>query len=170
MRIYGLILLVLAATASAQDNLLVQSSKGFYSYTKTNILKAAEKMPEENYSFRPTPETRTFGEILTHIAESNVGLCSIGTGAATPAPAGEKAKISKADVIAALKHAFAVCDDAYASLTDAKAAEPIKFLGGEKSRLSAFDFNVAHNYEHYGNLSTYMRLKGIVPPSSEGGH
>lgn len=165
-----LVLIAAALAAQAEDNLLVQSSRGFYTYTKVNILKAAEKMPEAEYKFQPTPETRTFGQILGHIADVNISLCAAGAGVKTPAPEFEKTKTTKADLIAALKQAFAACDDAYGSMTDEKAREPIKFLGGEKSRLSAFDFNVAHNYEHYGNLSTYMRLRGIVPPSSESGH
>jgi uncharacterized damage-inducible protein DinB len=165
-----LVLIAAAIAAHAEDNLLVQSSRGFYSYTKVNILKAAEKMPEGEYKFQPTPETRTFGQILGHIADVNLSLCAAGAGVKASAPEYEKTKTTKADLIAALKQAFAACDDAYAGMTDAKAREPIKFLGGEKSRLSAFDFNVAHNYEHYGNLSTYMRLRGIVPPSSESGH
>jgi uncharacterized damage-inducible protein DinB len=167
--VMGLAGLTLPMAAQSPANLLVKSSKDFYTYMKTNILKAAEMMPEENYSFRPTPDIRTFGQVVGHIADVNTQLCGIGGGKAIPSPDAEKTKTSKADLIAALKFAFNACDAAYATMTDAKAAEAIKFLGGEHSRLSAFDFNVAHNYEHYGNLATYMRLKGMVPPSSEGG-
>ena len=172
MRILSLALLMAGLPLAAQPpaNLLVRSSQDFYTYMKTNILKAAETMPEEDYSFRATPELRTFGQIVGHIADTNASLCGLGGGKAVPLPNAEKSKTSKADLIAALNAAFSACDAAYAAMTDAKAAEAIKFLGGEHSRLSAFDFNVAHNYEHYGNLATYMRLKGMVPPSSEGGH
>ena len=68
--------------------------------------------------------------------------------------------------MAALKEAFAYCDTVYGGLTDAKAAELVNFGGMRITRLGAMDFNTAHNMEHYGNLVTYMRLNGIVPPSS----
>jgi uncharacterized damage-inducible protein DinB len=77
---------------------------------------------------------------------------------------------TKADIIAALKASFAYCDAIYAGMTDAKAAEMIPAFGGAKiTRLGMLDFNVSHTTEHYGNAVTYLRIEGLVPPSSESG-
>jgi len=158
-----------AAAGAYGQNALVTDMKALHDLTKNNVIKAAEKMPEEHYSFRPTPEVRSFGQILGHVADAQYGLC--GRAGAMQRPEGgsiEKTKTSKADLVAALKTAIAACDDVYGSLSDAQAAEKIKFLGGERSKLAVLSFNTTHNYEHYGNLVTYMRIKGLVPPSSEG--
>jgi len=89
------------------------------------------------------------------------------TGGSEQGPGVEKNKTAKADLVAALKDAFAYCDQVYDSMTDASAAQIIKVLGRDAPRVTALTFNAAHLDEHYGNIVTYMRLKGLVPPSSE---
>ena len=79
----------------------------------------------------------------------------------------EKTAKTKTEILAAVKDAFAYCDATYAKMTDANAAELASFFGRQMTKLGIMDFNTAHTMEHYGNLVTYMRLKGIVPPSSE---
>ncbi len=166
-----LILPALASLASAQPaaraNPISNSTKAIYSLIKANIIKAAEKMPEENYSFRPTPEVRSFGQIVGHIADAQYIFCSMAEGKPDNGPGVEKNKTTKADLVASLKEAFSYCDAAYAGMTDASAAEIIKFLGQDAPRITALNFNTAHMNEHYGNIVTYMRIKGLVPPSSE---
>ena len=161
----------LAATAAAQDKgaALVADMKALHDNTKGNIIKAAEKMPEEHYSFKPSDDVRSFGQIIGHVADAQYGLCGRAGSLERPAGGGiEKTKTAKADLVAALKEAITACDGVYASLTDAQAMERVKFFGGERSKLAVLSFNTTHNYEHYGNLVTYMRIKGLVPPSSEG--
>jgi uncharacterized damage-inducible protein DinB len=132
-----------------------------------NILKSAEKMPEENYSFKPTPDVRSYAALLGHVADAQYMFCSAVSGD-KPTPANvEKTKTSKADITAALQGAFAYCGKVYDSLNDESAAQVVKFFGGERSKLNVLQFNNIHNMEHYGNIVTYLRLKGIVPPSSE---
>ena len=154
--------------AAADDaNPLMASSKAFYSQIKGTILRSADKMPEENFSFKPSPDVRTYGQVLAHIADAQYTICGI---AATGKPAmktNEKAATTKAEIVAALKEAFAFCDAQYAKMTDADAVGSVDFFGGKRTKLSILDFNIAHAFEHYGNLVTYMRIKGIVPPSSE---
>ncbi|GIU74751.1 MAG: hypothetical protein KatS3mg004_1838 [Bryobacteraceae bacterium] len=162
----SLFLLGGCAAVSAQ-NPMTEGQKFLHDMVKNNILRSAEKMPEENYAFRPTPEVRSFGQLLGHIADAQYLFCSAVLGKPTPAPGVEKTKTSKADLIAALKEAFAYCDSAYAGMTDAKLAETVKFFGREQARATVLSFNTAHNNEHYGNIVTYLRMKGIVPPSSE---
>src|SRR5579872_321495 len=140
-------------------------AKQAYTSAKNNILKAAEKMPEEDYSFKPTPDVRTFGALIAHIADSQMRTCSAFNGEAKKADA--SSKTSKADIVAALKESFDECDKAYDSLTDATASEMVKSRRGERSKLGVLNGNTIHDSEEYGYLAVYLRLKGIVPPSSE---
>jgi uncharacterized damage-inducible protein DinB len=124
-------------------------------------------MPEENYSFKPTEAVRSFGQIVGHVADSQYTFCSGVLGEKRPALKIEETKSSKTDLIAALKDAFAYCDKAYDGLTDVSATETVKLMGRDAPKLGALTTNSLHTVEHYGNLVTYMRMKNIVPPSSE---
>jgi uncharacterized damage-inducible protein DinB len=131
------------------------------------IERAAEKMPEEEYAFKPDPASRSFGQILGHIADADYLFCSTVLGETSPSPGIEKSKTTKAELRAALHDAFTYCNRAYDALTDAGANETVKAFGQERNKLGALWFNASHNLEHYGNLVVYLRLKGIVPPSSD---
>jgi uncharacterized damage-inducible protein DinB len=162
-----LICLLASAAAVAQDNPLSGFNKRAYGQVKVWLLGSAEKMPEENYSFKPTDAVRSFGQIVGHVADVQYMFCSPVLGEKSPAPNIEHTKTSKADLITALKDSFAYCDKAYDGMTDASAAQLVKFFGGDTPKLSVLSVNIAHSSEHYGNLVTYLRLKNIVPPSSE---
>ena len=146
---------------------LVPSSQGIFGVAKGDILKSIDKIPDNLWSFQPTPDVRTVGQLFAHIADGQYEFCGAADGKQTDKGIEKTAK-TKADVSAALKEAFAYCDAEFAKLTDASAAETVPFFGHQLSRLAIMDFNTAHTMEHYGNLVTYMRIKGIVPPSSEG--
>lgn len=156
-----------AAVAAAQDNPLSAFNKRAYGQVKDWLLRSAERMPEENYSFKPTDTVRSFGQIVGHVADVQYLFCSGALGEKNPAPRIEQNKTSKAELIAALKDGFTYCDKAYDSLTDASAAKTVKFFGGDTPKLGVLSMNIAHVAEHYGNLVTYLRMKNIVPPSSE---
>jgi uncharacterized damage-inducible protein DinB len=145
------------------------SIRGTYDIVKGYLLKAADQVPEEHYAFKPTADVRSLGALFGHIADANFGICGTASGD-KPAMTGiEKSKTSKAELKEALAASFAFCDKAFASMTDARAAETVKFfLPGAHTRLGILAFNSAHDFEHYGNVVTYMRLKGLVPPSSAG--
>ncbi len=151
----------------AAENPLSAGNKMMFGMAKNNILKSAEKMPEENYSFKPTPEVRNFGALVGHVADASYMFCSAVLGEKAPVSGVEKGKTAKADLVAALDAAFKYCDKAYDGLTDATASELVKFFGSDRAKLSVLSFNNMHDFEHYGNMVTYLRLKGIVPPSSE---
>ena len=136
-----------------------------YNRIKTNLTKAAEKMPEDMYSFKATPDVRTFGELIAHIATAQSRTCNAVLGEQKAAGG---AKTSKADLVAAIKDSFADCDKAFDSLTDANLAQGVKMGQREVSRVAALVGVVVHSNEEYGYLAVYMRLKGVVPPSSEG--
>jgi len=149
------------------DNPLSTFNKYAYARVKDILLRSAEKMPEENYNSKPIDTVRSYGQIVGHVADAQYMFCSIALGEKNPAPKIEQSKTSKADLIAALKDAFAYCDKAYDGMTDASAAQMVKLFGNDAPKLGVLTVNNMHNMEHYGNLVTYMRLKNIVPPSSE---
>ena len=155
--------------AAAPENPLSTWTKKADARVKDILLRSAEKMPEENYSFKPTDAVRSYGQIIGHVADAQYLFCSMALGEKNPALDIEHTKTSKADLIAALNAGFAYCDKAYDSMTDVSAVQTIKLFGNDAPRLSALTVNNMHNMEHYGNLVTYMRLKNIVPPTSEPG-
>ena len=157
----------LSAQGPAAQNPIAAGQKFLHTMIKANIIRSAEKMPEENYAFKPTPEVRSFGQLIAHVADAQYAFCSPVLGKSNPAPGIEKSKTTKADLVQAVKDAFAYCDAAYDGLTDAQAAELVKFFGGDQAKVTVLAFNTAHNNEHYGNIVTYLRMKGLVPPSSE---
>ena len=155
------------AQMPAGQNPIAAGQKMLFSMIKNNIIRSAEKMPEENYAFKPTPEVRSFGQLIAHVADSQYMFCSAVLGKPNPAPGIEKSKTTKADLVQAVKDAFAFCDPAYDGLTDAQAGSLVKFFGGDQAKATVLAFNTAHDNEHYGNIVTYLRMKGLVPPSSE---
>jgi uncharacterized damage-inducible protein DinB len=163
-------LLLSASPALAQADPMTQSIKGQFEMVKGYLTKTADQVSEENYTFKPTPEVRSLGAIIGHVADANFNICSLASG--TPSPmkgSAEKTMTSKADLSKALKDSLAFCEAAFDGMTPAKGAEMVTLFGNKQTRLGALAFNVAHDFEHYGNLVTYMRLKGMVPPSSQGG-
>lgn len=157
-----------AVQAAPPANPQVASAKGFYDYMKGNVLKTADKVPEPMYAFKASPEVRSLGQILAHIADAQTAFCSIVKDGKPSGKGYEKTATTKAAIQAALKESFELCDAAYAGLTDAGSAEVVPFLQGRKAtKLSIISFTTAHGLEHYGNLVVYMRLNQMVPPSSE---
>lgn len=156
---------ILPATVFAQSA-YTNAAKTQFGMIKANLSKTAAKVPEELYSFKPTPEVRSFSELIGHVADANFMICAIAAGEQAPQGGFEK-KTAKAELAKALDDSIAYCDRVIAGLDDAKGAAMVKLFGMDMPKLSVIDFNTAHCNEHYGNLVTYMRLKGIVPPSSE---
>jgi len=138
-----------------------------YGYVKNTLLRSAEKMPEEFYSFRPTWIVRSFGQMIGHVADAEYFFCSKALGEKNPALNIQKTKTSKAELIAALKDAFAYCDRAFDSMTEVTANQTVKFQGVDFRKADVLTASIMHTVEHYGNLIVYMRMKNIVPPSTE---
>jgi uncharacterized damage-inducible protein DinB len=168
MKIVGLVLLLPVVLPAQAPNPLSTDVKRAYDEVKTNILRSAEKMPEENYDFRPAPRVRTFGQILGHIAqEQYLYFCGPVKGEQKSADI-ERTRTTKADLLAALKDSFSYCDAVYDKMTDQDAATIVNTGGSKSMKLRLLWMNVVHDESHYGNLVTYLRIKGIVPPSTEG--
>ena len=141
-----------------------------YQMAKPWIVKSAAMMSEENYKWQPTPEVRTFARLIAHIADDNNVFCGTVIGEKVAFGAVEKAlgTGSKADLQKALDDSFLVCDKAFALGDDKLMNETASSIGGVQPKLGVLAFNNAHIMEHYGNIITYMRLRGLVPPSSGG--
>jgi uncharacterized damage-inducible protein DinB len=155
-----------ALFAQGQDNPLSTEARSDYRIVKDFVIRAAEKMPESAYDFKPTPEVRSFGQLIGHIADDQYAYCSAVKGENRPSEL-EKTSPPKTEMVPALKSAFAYCDSAYQSLVDTSATDKVKFRGRYAPKLTVLTLHAGHAWEHYGNVVVYMRLKGLVPPSSE---
>jgi hypothetical protein len=143
----------------------IGEGKKVYGNIKNNLIGLAEKMPEDGYSFKPTPDIRTFGQLMAHIADAQTRMCSTASGQQKQANAASKT--TKADLVAAVKDSVALCDAAWDSLNDVAAFETVKMGSMERTKLGLLEYNSAHSNEEYGYGAVYLRLKGVTPPSSE---
>jgi uncharacterized damage-inducible protein DinB len=157
---------VLPLLALAQGDPLSNEARQIWTRTKGNLIAAAEKMPEDAYDFKPAPESQSFKVLVAHTADSAMGVCSGFNGERKQA--GAASKTSKAELVESLKAALAECDTAYGALSDAKSTEMIEFRGGQRSRLGVLYQNTVHMEHEYAQMAVHLRLKGQVPPSSEG--
>jgi hypothetical protein len=158
---------VLAAGALwAQDNPLSNEVRQSWNRTMNNVVAAAEKMPEGDYGFKPAPESQSFRDLVAHTADSAMGACSGFSGERKTA--GARDMTAKADLVGALKAAQAACETAYGSITDAKATEMVESPRGARSRLGTLYQNAIHIEHEYAQMAVHLRLKSLVPPSSEG--
>jgi uncharacterized damage-inducible protein DinB len=145
----------------------VNEIKQSYNGIKNNLTRAAEKMPEEYYSFKPSPDVRSFGEEVAHGADIQTLICNMALNMPGAPPNTAATKKTKAELVAALQEANALCDKAYATLTDANASEARPFIRGQRTLIGVLEFNISHHNETYGTMVPYMRMKGVVPPTSD---
>jgi uncharacterized damage-inducible protein DinB len=162
-----LLLLTPAVSFAQSANPLTANAKIQFGALSGFVLRSAEKVPEDLYSFRATPEVRSMAQLFGHVADAMFAMCSTAAGTKPPRTGIENTVSAKPALIAALKEAISHCNGVYDAMTDQKGTETVPFYFGPTPRLSVLYFVVTHTYEHYGNLVTYMRLKNIVPPSSE---
>ena len=158
-----LCLLVSAGAGSIRSEL-----RADYKTVADYVVRAAEKMPDSEYGFKPSPDVRTFAQQIAHIADDQYNLCAPARGETRQAAyrAIETSMSTKAELVPALKAAVAYCDGAFDALTDATSSEMVT-TGQNRTRFGMLNWNVWHTWEHYGNIVVYLRMKGIVPPSSE---
>jgi uncharacterized damage-inducible protein DinB len=157
-----------AAAASGATGSAATASKFTYDIVKGYILRAAEQMPEADYAFKATPDVRSFGQLVGHVANANYSICSGALNEQSPSSENiEQARTTKAALVEALQASFAYCDRAYAQSAEEAARSARSLMGQTATRDTWLTFNAAHDFEHYGNMVTYMRLKGMTPPSSQ---
>jgi len=141
-----------------------------WSSVSANLIAAAKKLPEADYGFRPTPDVRSFGQLIGHVADAQFMFCgTLLPQNMPPASRGSAEKLtSKDDLLRALKDSVALCTAAADRVSDADATQLIKLFGRDRAKMSVLWANMVHSNEHYGNVVTYLRHKNVVPPSSEG--
>ena len=158
--------LLIVPVVQAQNNPFSDDARQTYAMIKDSLLKAADKMPADAYSFRTVPQVRTFGEMIAHVADAHVRMCGVVRGEQVGNIS--TGKTSKADLVAALKASFEACDPVYEKMTDAAGAAKVRWARWEMSKLGLLNWNISHDNEMYGIIGAFLRIKGIVPPSSEG--
>jgi uncharacterized damage-inducible protein DinB len=170
VRIIPVLALAIATPAAAQQHMehegdhVVAAIRSVYSGVKTNLTRSAQQVPEADYGFKPTPDVRSFGQLIAHVANANYSYCAGALDEQNPNKVNiEETVTSKTGLVKALQESFAFCDRAYA--IDDMAAMA---MNGQRMRAWFLVQNAAHDNEHYGNIVTYLRLKGMVPPSSAG--
>jgi len=147
---------------------VVAAVRPVYEMVKGWLIKSANQMPDSVYGFKPTPAVRSFGGIIGHVANANYMFCSLARGTENPMKTTDYEKtMDKASLVKAIEASFEYCDKAY-EISDMASEKQIEIFGMKGSKLWLLSFNAAHEDEHYGNLVTYFRLKGMTPPSSQG--
>jgi hypothetical protein len=168
--------LLVASTAAAQPPApapvgLAQGLQNAYNTLKMNATQSADKMPEADYGSKPSTmaEVRTFGQLWGHLAQSQFGQCAAAAGVPNPNQGRqlEQELKTKADIVKALADSFAICDKAFAALTDQNATELVMQGRGQIARGALMANIIAHGNEMYGVSGVYLRAKNIVPPSTE---
>jgi uncharacterized damage-inducible protein DinB len=155
------------APGAAPADPLSQTFKSGFDTIGRYLVGSADKMAEADYAFKPTPEVRSFGQILGHVANTHYNYCARVKGEKNPNSADFEKIAAKAEMVKALKDSIDYCAAVYGSMTDAKFLEMVPMGANQAIRGRMLIGNLTHDWEHYGNLVTYLRLKGIVPPSSE---
>jgi uncharacterized damage-inducible protein DinB len=152
---------------------LAASTKAMQATIRRNLAEIAEAMPAEDFAFKPTPEVRSFAQLVGHVINANNFFCSQASSAERPTTTNFEKETDKATLMKGLTEALAYCDKVYESMTDASFGEAVTMTGfpgmnpkTATTRGAVLLFNTTHNNEHYGNLVVYLRLKGKVPPST----
>jgi uncharacterized damage-inducible protein DinB len=169
-----LVLLAMAASPLAAQtqqsamapNAAVSSAKSVWMVPHNYVVKALEQTPDSLLSFKATAAVRSLGQLYAHVADGEQLFCSLALGHGMPKSSAEKTATTKAALLQALKESAAHCEMAYAQ-SDADGQIAASFFGQNVNRLFLLNMNGAHDFEHYGNIVTYLRLKGITPPSSQ---
>jgi uncharacterized damage-inducible protein DinB len=158
-----------AGYGNALSPSMASSVKAMHATIRRNLAEAADAVPADEYAFKPTPDVRSFGELVGHVANANFFFCSQAKGEKSPATGNYEKTTDRAALIKALNDSLKYCDEVYSATSDANFSQVMTMTGQgnpQASRGSVLVFNTAHNNEHYGNMVVYMRLKGHVPPST----
>jgi uncharacterized damage-inducible protein DinB len=152
---------------------LAATAKAMHATIRRDLADAADALPAEDFGFKPTPEVRSFAQLVGHVVNANCFFCSQAKGAAMPATTNFERVADKAALVKGLNDALAYCEAVYDSTTDADFNQAVTLNGfpgmnpkTPTTRGAVLMFNTTHNNEHYGNIVVYLRLKGKVPPST----
>lgn len=157
----------------ASVNPLSDAVRGFAARYSRNLVQSAELMPPDKYGFHPTEPQMTFAQLMVHVVQTNVALCSGIAGEAAPMTADELRKLTtetaKEALVPAVTKSFDYCTQAVAKVTDARIAEEISVFGHPtgQSRASAMVTIASDWADHYSTAASYLRLNGILPPTAQ---
>ena len=152
----------------SHGNAVMDAVRSSLGRSERNIVAAAEEMPAAKYSFKPTKQQRTFGEIMSHVANSNNFFCSRLSGMAAPTAKVPDGSAPKAELVAAVKASYAYCTRVLAGTTDAQLGTMVKYFGGRDVSRATVAVGAAEDWaDHYGQLAMYLRLNGMLPPSAQ---
>jgi uncharacterized damage-inducible protein DinB len=159
--------LATAQTPAAPAPDYTATVRSSWNNVKRYVAASADKMPADQYGFKPSPDVRSFGELVGHLANEHYLLCAPLKGEPNPMEKVDFEKTTaKADLVKAINESIAYCDTAYTAARDeAKMITPFS-APRRGTPFATMLLNVTHDNEHYGNMITYLRMKGIVPPSS----
>ena len=158
---------LLAQAPAKQPDFMVATMQMGAQHIRSMFTIAADSMSEADYAFKPTPEVRSFGQLLAHVAQANYDFCSSALGERAPATEIEKTKTTRADIQQVLAASLDFCDRAFTSMQDeTNARTPRPFRKSQLPALALLNFRNYHALLHWGNAITYMRLRGKVPPSA----
>ena len=174
---FVVVMIAVSSTVSAQTtgagydaltSSLAANAKTMHTTIRRNLAEAAQAMPADEYLFRPTPDVRTFAQLIGHVINANWFFCSQAKQDKSPTTTNYEQLTDKIALVKALNDSLAYCDDAYSATTDANFNQSVQMQGSRANtvRGAILMFNTTHNNEHYGNIVVYMRLKGHVPPST----
>ena len=169
IRIYAatLAVVLVPAFAAAQSAPLAKAFHENIASAEKNLVGAAEAMPEDKYSYKPTPAQMSFGAIMAHLAGGNDALCSVIAGVKPPTRAKVAATATKAELIARLKETFAYCHSTLASLDDSKLGEELTVFGDKLTRGALVLETVGDWADHYSQMAIYLRMNGVLPPTAK---
>jgi len=151
------------------SNSFAATVKAMHANIRRNLADAAASMPVEGYGFRPAPQVRTFAQLIGHVTNANFLFCSAAKGEPSPYKQNAENLTAKDVALKALLESLAYCDSVYMDTTDTNFGGRASVAGSKPTattRGAILIFNTTHNNEHYGNIVVYLRLKGLVPPST----
>jgi uncharacterized damage-inducible protein DinB len=163
----ALLALALAPASTEAQTHGLDGARMMHEMVRGHIMATANGVSADLYAYRPTDEVRSLGELLGHIGNASFMFCAAALGEDSPGT-GDLEEADKAAMITGLEAAFTYCDRAYSEMGPDRLGEEVELFGMSGSRLFVLIFNASHNWEHYGNLVTYMRMNDLVPPSSGG--
>jgi uncharacterized damage-inducible protein DinB len=145
---------------------LAKEQAASFQRAATELLDIAEAMPADKYGYKPTPDVSSFGDQLVHVAGITQRFIDTAKGTKTEAP--HHGAMTKPEIIALLKTTFQSAQEMLTPLTDAQLLEPVKFPFGDRTvtRATYWQGALYQIRNHHGQLVVYLRMNGIVPPTT----
>jgi hypothetical protein len=164
-----MMLLPLAASAQGGGESVSKHFQAFVTHHTKILIDAAESMPADKYSYKPTAAQWTFGKIIAHMAGDNRITCSAIAGVAPDKSPEPSATASKEELVSALKNSVTFCEQAVAKVNDKMLADSVTYSGERATRVSPL-IGLGEDWSDlYSQLAGYLRLNNVLPPTAKSG-